>query len=241
MAPIEAGLGTLVRGSIGLSLGLWLLAALVGRRLCRRALRPVTEMVEAARSMSADEQDQRLPVAATGDELQELGDAFNGLLARLQEAFARQRRFTGDASHQLRTPLAAMLGQIEVALRRQRSPEDYRRVLSLVHDQAAHLNQMIEMLLFLSRADAESELPDLEALDLTSWIAAQRPRWAELGPGRRRARRHRQRPPPGPRSPPPARPVARQPGRQRIQVQHARHADHRRGRPRGGPRRADGR
>ena len=122
--------------------------------------------------MGAEEWDRRLPVPRTDDELQDLGDAFNGLIARLQEAFERQRRFTGDASHQLRTPLAVMLGQIEVSLRRDRSAEDYRRVLSLVHDQAAHLGQMVEMLLFLARADAEAELPGLESIDLAAWVDA---------------------------------------------------------------------
>jgi signal transduction histidine kinase len=179
LGPVEATLRTLVRVTSGLSLTVWLLAAAVGRRVCRRALVPVTRMSAAARSMGADERERRLPVPRTGDELQDLGDAFNGLLARLQEAFERQSRFTGDASHQLRTPLAALLGQIEVALRRERSADDYRRVLSLVHDQAIHLGQLVEMLLFLARADAESELPDLETLDLSAWIDAQRPRWAD--------------------------------------------------------------
>jgi heavy metal sensor kinase len=177
--PIEATLGTLVRTSSGLSAALWLLAAMLGSRFCRRALRPVTRMAEAARGMHPAGREQRLPVPRTRDELQDLGDAFNDLLARLQEAFERQRRFTGDASHQLRTPLAAMLGQVEVALRRERSGDDYRRVLGLVRDQAAHLGQMVQMLLFLARADAEAELPDLEALDLADWLSAQRPRWAD--------------------------------------------------------------
>jgi two-component system, OmpR family, sensor kinase len=177
--PLEATLAPLIRNLIGLSLTLWLLAALVARRLCRRALRPVKRMSEAARAMGAGEWERRLPVPRTDDELQDLGDAFNGLLARLHEAFERQRRFTGDASHQLRTPLAAMLGQIEVSLRRERSAEEYRRVLSMAHDQAAHLGQMVEMLLFLARADVEAELPGLEEIDLTGWIEGQRPRWAD--------------------------------------------------------------
>ena len=200
LGPVDATLGTLVRVTTVLSLALWLLAAALGRRFCRRALVPVTRMSDAARKMGADELERRLPVPRTDDELQDLGDTFNGLLARIQEAFERQRRFTGDASHQLRTPLAAILGQIEVALRRDRSPDDYRRVLTLVHDKAAHLGQMVEMLLFLSRADAESELPDLEALDLSAWLDAQRERWVDhprggdlrfsTGIGRQTARVH---------------------------------------------------
>jgi two-component system, OmpR family, sensor kinase len=87
-------------------------------------------MAEAAHAMSAADLDQRLPASETGDELQNLGDAFNGLLDRLHEAFERQRQFTGDASHQLRTPLAALLGQVEVTLRRERSADDLRRVLT---------------------------------------------------------------------------------------------------------------
>jgi signal transduction histidine kinase len=200
LGPVEATLTTLVRVTIGLSLALWLVAAALGRRFCRRALVPVARMSEAARAMGADERERRLPVPRTDDELQDLGDAFNGLLARLQEAFERQRRFTGDASHQLRTPLAALLGQIEVALRRERSADEYRRVLTLVHDRAAHLGQMVEMLLFLSRADAEAELPDLETLALSAWIDSQRPRWSDdpraadlrfsLGDGSHMARVH---------------------------------------------------
>jgi signal transduction histidine kinase len=177
--PVEATLGMLIRATAGLSVALWVLAALLGRRYCRRALRPLSRMAESARDIGPAELEGRLPVPRTGDELQDLGDAFNDLLGRLQEAFERQRRFTGDASHQLRTPLAAMLGQVEVALRRERPPEDYRRVLGLVRDQAAHLGQMVEMLLFLARADAEAEFPGLAALELSAWLEAQRPRWAD--------------------------------------------------------------
>src|SRR5581483_11619807 len=106
-------------------------------------------------SMSAADLDVRLPAADTGDELEELGLAFNDLLGRLQEAFERQRRFTGDASHQLRTPLTVMLGQIEVALRRDRPAGEYREALSVAHGQAERLRRIVEMLLFLARADAE--------------------------------------------------------------------------------------
>jgi signal transduction histidine kinase len=111
--------------------------------------------------------------------LEELSRAFNGLLERLHESFERQRRFTGDASHQLRTPLTAMLGQIEVALRRDRPSEEYQRVLNLIHRQANRLRQIVEMLLFLAHADAEAKLPHLETLNLAGWLSEHLQSWSE--------------------------------------------------------------
>jgi heavy metal sensor kinase len=171
LRPIIGELRTLAVALAGISLALWLSAAVAGRWLCRRALAPLTRMAEAARGIHADALGQRLPVPATHDELEGLGKSFNDLLGRLQESFERQRRFTGDASHQLRTPLTAMLGQIEVALRRDRDGEEYRRVLGAVRRQAGQLRQIVEMLLFLARADGESVLPDREEIDLAAWLA----------------------------------------------------------------------
>lgn len=170
LQPLLGTLWNLAAALTGLSLGLWLLAALLGRRLCRRALVPVSRMAAAARGMSAADLGQRLPGPGTGDELQDLGLAFNGLLSRLEEAFERQRRFSGDASHQIRTPLTAVLGQVEVALHRDRPAEDYRQTLRLVHQQAVQLRQIVESLLFLSRADADAPLPGLEVVDLNAWV-----------------------------------------------------------------------
>ena len=161
-----------------LSLAVWGVAALVGRRLCLRTLAPVARMARSARSIRADEPGQRLEVSPTGDELEELGRSFNGVLDRSQEAFERQRRFTGEASHQLRTPLAVLLGQIEVALRRERSPEEYRRVLGVVADQAGRLQRAVEMLLFLARADAEAASPALAPLALRPWLERHLESWA---------------------------------------------------------------
>src|SRR5207248_284480 len=87
------------------------------------------------------------------------------------------------ASHQLRTPLTAMLGQVEVSLRRQRSVEEYEQVLGTVQSQAAHLRQIVETLLFLARADAEARLPDLERLDLAEWFPQHLASWADIHPG----------------------------------------------------------
>lgn len=170
LQPLQSVLWTLAVTLTGLSAGIWLIAALAGRWLCRRALVPLTRMAEAAHSMRATDLGQRLPSPQTRDELEELGVAFNALLSRVEEAFERQRRFTGDASHQLRTPLTAVLGQVEVALHRERSGEEYRKTLGLVHRQANNLRQIVESLLFLSRANAEANLPDLDQVDLAAWL-----------------------------------------------------------------------
>ena len=99
-----------------LSVGTWLLAALLCRRVSRRALAPMARMVESARELNAADPGWSLELAGTGDELDDLGRAFNGLLSRLHVAYQQQRRFSSDASHQLRTPLTILIGQIEVAL-----------------------------------------------------------------------------------------------------------------------------
>jgi len=151
----------------------------VGRLVCRRVLSPVTRMAESVREMNADDLVQRLPPSATGDELEDLSKSFNNLLSRLEESFERQRRFTGDASHQLRTPLTAILGQIEVSLRRERPAEEYRKVLTTVHQRAEHLRKIVESLLFLARANAEARPADREQLDLKKWLPGYLQSWAD--------------------------------------------------------------
>jgi signal transduction histidine kinase len=178
LGPPRGTLRALAATLVGLSAAVWLVAALAGRRLCRRALAPVARMADAARTMGAADLGRRLPAAGTDDELEDLRRAFDDLLDRLQEAFERQRRFTGDASHQLRTPLTALLGQVEVALRRDRPAEDYRQALDRARAQAVHLRAVVESLLFLARADLDAELPGLEVLDLAEWLPRHLSGWA---------------------------------------------------------------
>jgi heavy metal sensor kinase len=168
--PVRATLHALAAALAGLSVGVLGVGLVAGRWVCRRALRPVTRMADAARTMTAADLDHRLPVTATGDELADLGRAFNALLDRVREAFERQRNFTAEASHQLRTPLAAVLGQVDVALRRDRDGEEYKRVLGAVRGQADRLGKVVEALLFLARADAEAGLPARERVDLGAWV-----------------------------------------------------------------------
>lgn len=172
VAPVHATIRALAWTLAGTSVGLWLAAAVAGRWLARRGLSPLAAMSAAANNLTANDAGGRLPRPGTGDELESLAGAFNGLLDRLHDAFERQRGFTGEASHQLRTPLTAMLGQVEVALRRDRPPGEYRQALESVHRQAVQMRQIVESLLFLARADAEAELPGLEVIDLGAWVTS---------------------------------------------------------------------
>jgi signal transduction histidine kinase len=169
LEPVEAEIRSLATILPLLSLGLWVLAAVIGRHFGRRALAPLTLMAESARAMPFD--DCRLPSPGTHDELDEFAHSFNELLDRLHVALERQRQFTGQASHQLRTPLAALIAAIEVARRRPRTVEEHERVLDQLHDDSVRLWRVVEALLFLARAEAEAGLPDLECLDLGAWAA----------------------------------------------------------------------
>jgi signal transduction histidine kinase len=170
LGPTETTLRRLALMLALLSTVLWLVSAVAGRWLCRRALAPLTRMARAARDSDATDRETRLPLPGTEDELEDLGLAFNGLLDRLHETLERQRRFTGDASHQLRTPLAGLLSQVDVALRRERPTGEYQRVLRVIRTKGAQLRQIIESLLFLARAESESGRPELEVVDLATWV-----------------------------------------------------------------------
>ncbi|MBN9122011.1 MAG: HAMP domain-containing protein [Planctomycetes bacterium] len=170
LEPVHDTLRALAAALVGLTLVVLAAALFAGRAVCRRALAPVAHMAETARSMGAADLTHRLPAPPSADELTDLAAAFNGLLDRLAEAFERERRFAGEASHQLRTPLAALIGQVEVALRRDRDSAEYRRTLTAVLDQAGRLRRVVEALLFLARSEADARLPGVERVDLAAWV-----------------------------------------------------------------------
>ena len=144
------------------------LAALGGAVIARIALRPVDEMTRTARRITAEDLSRRVERPGTGDEMERLAETLNGMLARLEAAFTQTRRFAADAAHELRTPLAALRGGIEVALRAERTPEEYRRVLASSLEEVERLIRLAEDLLLLSRSSAGPDVTrapvDLEPL-----------------------------------------------------------------------------
>jgi two-component system OmpR family sensor kinase len=143
-----------------------LLAGGGGWLLARRALRPVDRMTEAARRISAEHLDERVHTTGTGDELDRLAATLNAMLDRLDMAFRQIRQFSADASHELQTPLTILQGELEVALRAPRTPDDYRRVLTSALEESARIARLVDGLLLLSRADAGVLRMDRQPVDL---------------------------------------------------------------------------
>jgi heavy metal sensor kinase len=132
-----------------------LLASLGGYFLARKSLAPVVEMGERAARINAESLGERLPVGNERSELGRLALTFNELLARLGVSFEQQRRFMADASHELRTPVAIVCGESEVALSREaREAEEYRESLTILHEEGRRLTRIVEDLFTLARADA---------------------------------------------------------------------------------------
>ncbi|HEV7843852.1 MAG TPA: histidine kinase dimerization/phospho-acceptor domain-containing protein, partial [Pyrinomonadaceae bacterium] len=132
-----------------------LLASIGGYFLARKSLAPVVRMSESAARIGAANLHERLPIINERDELGGLARVINALLARLDASFEQQRRFMADASHELRTPVAIMRSETEVALSQQeRSNEDLRESLVIVKDETRRLTYIVEDLFTLARADA---------------------------------------------------------------------------------------
>jgi heavy metal sensor kinase len=177
-SDLDAVLNRLALLVVVLPAVVWIAAAAIGQALVRRALRPVRDMADRAGSMTRADFNLRLPVATSNDELSELAAMFNHLLDQLQSAYDRQQRFTGDAAHQLRTPLAVLQGQLDVALRRPRPTEEYQHTLSLLSDQTAELRQVVESLLFLARSQDEGATLNFERVDLKQWTPQYVDHWS---------------------------------------------------------------
>lgn len=152
----------------------------VGWWLASRALRPVGDMIAQARRISAERLDQRLDVARTGDELEQLGVTFNQMLARLQQAFHRLRQFSAAASHELRTPLTVMRGELEVTLRKERTVEQYQRVLHTHLEAIADMTRTVETLLALARHGIANGVVDWRPVELQRLVQRAHLTWTEL-------------------------------------------------------------
>jgi heavy metal sensor kinase len=171
----------LIAGPIALAL-----ASLAGYLLAGLSLRPVESMRRRAAAISAETPGQRLPVPQTGDEVERLGETLNAMLARLEAAMERERDFVADAGHELRTPLALLRTELELALRHADSVEELKAAVRSSSEEVDRLGQLAEDLLLIARAD-RGKLPlQLETLDASELLSsvASRFEWRAQDSGR---------------------------------------------------------
>jgi two-component system OmpR family sensor kinase len=143
-------------GLVGL--GVLLLGSVLAWRLADRVIRPVSALTRTARTISETDLSGRIPVRGR-DEVAQLASTFNEMLARLERAFASQRRFVDDAGHELKTPLTIVRGHLELL---EEDPEERRETLALVMDELDRMSRIVQDLLLL----AKHEQPDF--LDLAT-------------------------------------------------------------------------
>jgi heavy metal sensor kinase len=166
--------------SIGLLLltpAVILLAALGGYWMSRKALQPIALLAAEARRIHDRNLESRFPVSPANDEIAHLSQTLNQMLERIDKAFASVRAFTGNASHELRTPISLLRTEIEVALFKPRQPEQYRATLQHLLDESVRMTALVDNLLALARADANADTPTLAVLEIqtlfdrlaTSW------------------------------------------------------------------------
>src|SRR5207237_2580464 len=135
-----------------------LLASLGGDLLAGAALKPIEAMRRRAAEISSASLDERLPVPTSRDEVSRLGETLNAMLSRIEGGLARERRFVADASHQLRTPLALLKTELELALSKARSADELRDALRSGADSTEQLARLAENLLLLAHAE-EGRVP----------------------------------------------------------------------------------
>ena len=145
-----------------------LFTGLVGWILAKLSLRPVDRMTKAVQQITAQSLRKRVPEPDTRDEIQRLAVTFNDMLARLDRAFESQRHFLQDASHELKTPLTILEGEMSVALKRQRSPEEYEVVLRSCLEEIERLTSIVHNLLTLARLDDREIVLQRTRIDLAA-------------------------------------------------------------------------
>ena len=154
-----------------------LLAALAGHLMSRKALKPVAALAAKARLINDRNLDTRVPVANSTDEISDLSRTLNQMLERIDKAFASVRAFTGNASHELRTPISLMRMEIDVALYRPRSADEYRDTLMRLNEEAMRMTGLVENLLSLARADGGAEAVSMTAVDVRTLLESVQRTW----------------------------------------------------------------
>ena len=156
--------------AVGLPVGI-VLALCGGLWITRRGFAPLDEMARVASELGADSLGRRIPMRpGAGSEVERVIEALNAMLERLDRSVTGLRQFTADASHELRTPVAVLLGEVELALRQPRTAQEQRQTLERVEEGLSGLARLTESLLTLARSDANELSFQLEDVSVVQVI-----------------------------------------------------------------------
>lgn len=140
----------------------------VARILAGRSIRPVNEIIRAARKISHESLSSRIPFPTRNDELYTLALTINNLLSRIEDAVVREKQFTSHASHELRTPLAVIKGTLEVLIRKKRTEEELVNTVRDAIRELDRINQLVDQLLLLARYESQKEAAKIESISLNA-------------------------------------------------------------------------
>jgi heavy metal sensor kinase len=151
-----------------------LITAIIGWWISSRALKPVNQVTQTARDITAGDLSRRLNLELPDDEVGRLARTFDEMIERLDQMVRRQRQFTADASHELRTPLTAIRGQVDVALQQPRDEAAYRTTLGFINEQIGRMTRLVEALLMMARSESGALRLELERVDIQELVESAR-------------------------------------------------------------------
>ncbi len=139
--------------------------------LAKVAMRPITDISEKLKNISSKNLEEQVPIPKTKDEVEELATTFNSLLARLSQAFGRERQFIGDVAHEMKTPLATMRSSVEIALSKERKQEEYKEILSETLVDVDKLSSTLANVLDLAWSEADQSKVSKDSFNFSELVS----------------------------------------------------------------------
>lgn len=145
-----------------------ILAIVGGYFLAGRFLAPIRKINSSVESIAdGNDLSRRIELDNSKDELYVLGDSFNKMFCRLEQSFEKEKQFTSDISHELRTPVATILAQSELTLQKERDTEEYKNAIGVIHRQSIRMKNIVEQMLQFSRLESLESLPNPQEVNLS--------------------------------------------------------------------------
>jgi signal transduction histidine kinase len=162
---------------------LLVLSIISGYFIIKSSLNPVKKAIDEVKDIESHNLNKRITTVSSNDEIEELITTFNFMLDKLDDSFSKIKRFSNDVSHELKTPLTIIRGEIELGLRKERSNQEYKNILVSTLEETISLQELINSLLFLSKSnnkEIEQQFTDVELDEIITEVIAQNKKLIEI-------------------------------------------------------------